>query len=389
MGSGESKEVLDFQNKKGNFNLLNDDINLFSSSGIVLFYLVVGGNYIAELLSCRLQHSFSDQISLKHLLGFLTLLFFVVMGQPNYTAKYSMWRIIGQSLLLYAMFVMSTKSESGCFIFSLLCFVITYFLELAIRTQADGLVAKEAAVNNLQQQIKNLRLEKLLKKDKGNFKKEESDKIDKQIKEVEKKLSYTDTNGKKTGALVDLNNYKDKIGDIKKGENDKKISGTNKLKYTQMVLTFVGIGISFLGFLSYMGAKKFEYGKHFNVGKFIFGRPSCSGASPPLPGHAGSVIGGLLGFIKPPAPGVNKIKEQLPKTGQIVKAIKYLAKNQGIKQKDIFNIAHADNIKEAASRVEIVNRFNPKNFHQGVTHGMSKTGEPTFHQGVKHMPWDN
>ena len=55
MGSGESKEVLDFQNKKGGFNLLNDDINLFSSSGIVLFYLVVGGNYIAELLSCRLQ----------------------------------------------------------------------------------------------------------------------------------------------------------------------------------------------------------------------------------------------------------------------------------------------------------------------------------------------
>ena len=75
-----------------------------------------------------------------------------------------------------------------------------------------------------------------------------------------------------------------------------------------------------------------------------------------------------------PAPGVNKIKEQLPKTGQIVKAIKYLAKNQGIKQKDIFNI------KEAANRVEIINRFNPTNFHRDNADGMWKTGEKNWEQ---------
>ena len=337
MGAGESKEVLDFQNKKGSFKFLNQEINLFSSSGLVLFYLVVGGNYIAELLSCRLQHGFSDNIGLKHLLGFLTLLFFVVMGQPNYTAKYSMGRIILQSMILYSLFVMTTKSEKGCFLFSILCFIITYFLELAIRTQKDALSSYESSINEIKQQINNKKLLKLI-----NNKEEDKTDVEKEIKKLNKQLKNKEK---------ELSEYKEKL------DNGKKITSLSKLKYTQMILTFVGISVTIIGFFSYMGAKKYEYGKNFRLSKFIFGQPSCSGKSPELPGKRGDILNGLRALISnESAPGNNPIKERLPKTGQIVNAIKTLANKAGIK-KDIFNVDHVDNLKEGVGRVIAANRF--------------------------------
>ena len=346
MGAGESKEVLDFQNKKGSFKFLNQEINLFSSSGLVLFYLVVGGNYIAELLSCRLQHGFSDNIGLKHLLGFLTLLFFVVMGQPNYTAKYSMGRIILQSMILYSLFVMTTKSEKGCFLFSILCFIITYFLELAIRTQKDALSSYESSIKEIKQQINNKNLWKLMNR------KEDKTDVEKEIKKLNKQLKNKEK---------ELSEYKEKL------DNGEKITSLSKLKYTQMILTFVGISVTIIGFFSYMGAKKYEYGKNFRLSKFIFGQPSCSGKSPELPGKRGDILNGLRALISnESAPGNNPIKERLPKTGQIVNAIKTLANNAGIK-KDIFNVEHVDNLKEGVGRVIAASRFKAANSFKNST----------------------
>ena len=47
---------------------------------VLLFVLIVSGNFIAELLPCRIQYRMQNDMKLKHFIGFLTLSFFVILS---------------------------------------------------------------------------------------------------------------------------------------------------------------------------------------------------------------------------------------------------------------------------------------------------------------------
>lgn len=55
---------------------------------------------------------------------------------------------------------------------------------------------------------------------------------------------------------------------------------TKYIEITQNVsMGLIGL-LTFVGFLVYMGEKKYEYGKHFNYHTFFLGKPSCRGSNP-------------------------------------------------------------------------------------------------------------
>jgi hypothetical protein len=50
-----------------------------------------------------------------------------------------------------------------------------------------------------------------------------------------------------------------------------------KEKYDKIdrILTYILVVVGLIGFLSYYGEKKYEYGKNFELSTFIFGKPIC------------------------------------------------------------------------------------------------------------------
>ena len=50
----------------------------FTGPAIILLYLIVGANYISDIFGCQFQNLLTKSTITKHILAFLTMLFFVV-----------------------------------------------------------------------------------------------------------------------------------------------------------------------------------------------------------------------------------------------------------------------------------------------------------------------
>lgn len=85
----------------------NLSINLNKSLG--LFVLLVCGNYIGELMGCKLRHILHHNILAKHLLGLMCLFFFITIILPvkNEKLHFTIYKTIG----LYIVFVLTTKTH--------------------------------------------------------------------------------------------------------------------------------------------------------------------------------------------------------------------------------------------------------------------------------------
>jgi hypothetical protein len=82
------------------------DIQQYSTA-IFILYLIIAGNFLGELLGCKIQMLFTQNIYIKHLLGFMTLYFFVVFSENGNSPFVD----IKRSLLLYLFFLITTKTH--------------------------------------------------------------------------------------------------------------------------------------------------------------------------------------------------------------------------------------------------------------------------------------
>ena len=86
---------------------LKSKVFLTSLKSLFVFNLIISGNYIGDLFGCRIQDLFDKNIYIKHLLGFLTLYFFVslVDDELKYNAIYKLL----MTSAIYLVFLFSTK----------------------------------------------------------------------------------------------------------------------------------------------------------------------------------------------------------------------------------------------------------------------------------------
>lgn len=96
---------------------------------VLLFVLVISGNFIGELLPCRIQHQLQNNMILKHFIGILTLSFFVILSLSDYS-KISNIRKLGISLLLYLFFLAFAKTHYKIWFITLLILTVIYILNL-------------------------------------------------------------------------------------------------------------------------------------------------------------------------------------------------------------------------------------------------------------------
>jgi hypothetical protein len=74
---------------------------------IFVFVLIISGNYLGELFPCKVQQIFSDNMYVKHILGYLTLVFFVALTIPELKKSESLLRL---TFLIYLGFLILAKT---------------------------------------------------------------------------------------------------------------------------------------------------------------------------------------------------------------------------------------------------------------------------------------
>jgi hypothetical protein len=123
---------------------------------LFIFLLIISGNFLAELFPCRFQKDLNDIIALKHIFGFLTLLFFVVLQTPLET--FNLIDAFKNSCGLYVMFLLLINSHHITFIVSMLLLTISYILTLKIKENNTTLESDEdeMAILNTNNNIKRI-----------------------------------------------------------------------------------------------------------------------------------------------------------------------------------------------------------------------------------------
>ena len=98
----------------------------FPLSTIFVLILIVSAGFILQIFPCRLQNALNSNMYLKHLFGFFTLLFVVVINSSLKNRKY----IFLKSLLLYIFFILLTKTDYNFLIVILILLGLTYVIFL-------------------------------------------------------------------------------------------------------------------------------------------------------------------------------------------------------------------------------------------------------------------
>lgn len=88
-------------------------MDIFSGlPAIMVFYLIIFGGYTAQLLPCKLQNILNNSILLKHLIGYFTLVFFVVLTEKSVSSKaLDITQVLLKSIIVYIVFLISARSN--------------------------------------------------------------------------------------------------------------------------------------------------------------------------------------------------------------------------------------------------------------------------------------
>lgn len=97
--------------------------------GFFLLYLIVAGNYVGELFNCDLQKMLQTNYLVKHMLGLMTLFFFVTMvGLPG--LNWNIWIVVGMTLAMYLLFVVSNRTDARIQIAAIVALFAVYIMQI-------------------------------------------------------------------------------------------------------------------------------------------------------------------------------------------------------------------------------------------------------------------
>ena len=126
---------------------INDAFPVYS---IFIFILLIAAGEILNIFPCSVIEVIENNIYLKHFIGFLTMIFFVVLVVPIPDKKLN--NILSKSALMYAIFILISKTESQFFIPIIVLLGATYLLILKKAEYREAIDRKE----NIQETLETL-----------------------------------------------------------------------------------------------------------------------------------------------------------------------------------------------------------------------------------------
>jgi preprotein translocase subunit YajC len=108
---------------------------LQNSPSLFILYLVISSNFLAPTFSCQVQRFINESMGMRHLLGYLTMTFFVIL--TNQKDPIPLDKMFGISALYYTWFVFTTRMSLYFWIFLILIFATIYILSLYQKDEKD------------------------------------------------------------------------------------------------------------------------------------------------------------------------------------------------------------------------------------------------------------
>lgn len=114
------------------------------------FYLLVFCNFTPEIIGCKLKNLLSTNMVAKHVLGFVLLLFLVVLVNPE-NADEKVMKNIGFSIIVYLWFLITIRNPYEFIVVILLLLLIVYLLGAKkARNEKEGKVEKVKSLHKIQ-----------------------------------------------------------------------------------------------------------------------------------------------------------------------------------------------------------------------------------------------
>jgi len=114
--------------------------------------LMISANYLDKILGCDLQRIMTQSIWMRHIIAFLTLLFFLVIVDSNDGLSHDTFiQKIGIAISAYIFFILFCKTEGHITTILLLFIMISYFIKTYVRTleqERNSLHKKINSINN-------------------------------------------------------------------------------------------------------------------------------------------------------------------------------------------------------------------------------------------------
>ena len=111
------------------FNL---DFNIINP--LFIFFVTLGGNFVAPLFPCQVQRLFTENIYYKHFLAFFILFFAIVLTSEKSSKITSV--VFSKALALYCLFIILTRMDKNFFLlfFIVLCIKFVIINEMTNTT---------------------------------------------------------------------------------------------------------------------------------------------------------------------------------------------------------------------------------------------------------------
>jgi len=115
-----------------NTPILRKETLVFTGRNVFVLYLVLAGQFLSPLFPCHFRRLVNDSMVLRHVLGYITLLFFVVILDEFTDAITSAPIILGLCTAIYLWFVLSSKMTGVTWIALMLTLSALYAVDLFV-----------------------------------------------------------------------------------------------------------------------------------------------------------------------------------------------------------------------------------------------------------------
>lgn len=99
-----------------------------NANALLIFLLIISGNFLDDLLPCKVQTLMRHNLWMKHLVAFMILYFLTVLTIPELKSIKGIISAIG----LYILFLLSTKINYIAWAIMLFIYAIVYLMNIAI-----------------------------------------------------------------------------------------------------------------------------------------------------------------------------------------------------------------------------------------------------------------
>jgi hypothetical protein len=103
---------------------------VFSGRNVFVLYLVLAGSFLQPLFPCHSTRLIGNSMLIRHLLGFLTLIFFVVVTDTEIDDYLPMGTLLAVSAVIYFWFLISSRMSANWWVGLVFVLAALYMVDL-------------------------------------------------------------------------------------------------------------------------------------------------------------------------------------------------------------------------------------------------------------------